>query len=245
MAKALTIGCHEWSGRVGIEADARVFSAFNVWTFAALTGEDGVTRSLERLTADIDHAAEAGIDAIKIGRLDSPQMAENVAESLKAIPAPVVYHPALPEAGTVEADRLKAALREYLLPLTSLLVLNTDQAQEFLGLPVRDATDMRRAARTLGHLGSTAVLVTGGSMREEAARDILWNQGRDQWFEAPWHRPDRSVGKGAALSAAAAAGLALGWPLTEALQHAKQAVRDALAQAPDVGWEALAIRILH
>ncbi len=235
MARVLTIGGHDWSGRRGIEADLRVFQAYGIWAFSALAGTG-------TLTEDITRSLKEGVDAVKIGRLESADETFATAECLKAVPAPVVLHPRVPDAGKRGADALNASLRQYILPLTTVLVLNTVSAERLVGFPVRDSVDMRRAARTLGHLGATAVLVTGGSRdQEESARDCLWEQGRERWLEAPWSRRRAATGKGAALSAAATAGLALGLSSAQALDRAKKAVLEVLGNGPDIGWEASVI----
>ncbi len=134
----------------------------------------------------------------------------------------------------LDADAERTLLDE-LLPLAACVTPNLDEASLLLGEPVEDVAGMRRAARRLVERGAAAALVKGGHLRTAELVDVLWD-GRELH---EWTRPRLDTtsthGTGCTLSAAIAAGLAHGRPLTAAVADALDYVQRAIHAAPGYG----------
>ena len=97
---------------------------------------------------------------------------------------------------------------------------------------VRDA---HRAAERLLAAGAGAVLVKGGHLAGSDAVDILHHARGERVWRRPRLDTRHTHGTGCTLSAAAAAGLALGRPLEDSVDAAIDFVRRAMETAPGLG----------
>jgi hydroxymethylpyrimidine/phosphomethylpyrimidine kinase len=123
-----------------------------------------------------------------------------------------------------------ARLTEELFPLTYLLTPNAPEAARLAGIEVRTPGDLAEAARRLQAMGPRWVLAKGGHLPGEPV-DVL-TDGNNVYhlpgvrLAAPNHH-----GSGCLLASAAAAGLAQGASVPEAVNRA----RDLTAQALKYG----------
>ena len=245
---ALTIAGSDSGGGAGIQADLKSFHAFGVFGTSALTavtvqntrGVSGVhpipvdvVRAQIRAVAEDLHPA-----ACKTGMLATAELVRAVAESIGEHRLPhFVLDPVMVASS---GDRLldedaERTVAEELVPLAALVTPNLDEAAILVGAPVEDLEGMRRAAAALVEMGAQAALLKGGHLRSAELVDVLFD-GRD-WHE--WRRPKLDTrnthGTGCTLSAAVAAGLAHGRPLTEAVEDALGYVSRAMQAAPGLG----------
>jgi len=100
---------------------------------------------------------------------------------------------------------------------------------------VRTPVEMERAGRALVQLGAQAALVKGGHLAGEEVVDVLVANGTVRRFTRPRLETTSTHGTGCTLSAAVAAGLALGRPLERAVEDALDFVHRAIAAAPGLG----------
>ena|GEM_PF-27089 len=248
---ALTIAGSDSGGNAGIQADLRVFQIFGVHgcsAVAALTAQNpsGV-RAVRKvspafLTAQIEAVLEAyGIRAIKTGMLASAALIEAAGAVLKreASGIPLVVDPVMVATSgsrLIESSAV-AALERRLIPLATLVTPNRPEAAVFWGRPIRSRSDAVTAARALAGRWGCAVLLKGGHARHHRGEDLLIEaDGRATWFSTPEVvRPLTTHGTGCSLSAAVAALMAVGWPLSEAIPAAKAWLLEALATGRQAG----------
>ncbi len=245
---ALTVAGSDSGGGAGIQADLKTFHAFGVFGTSAVTAVTAQNTlgvwAVHPVPPDVVRAQiDAVFDdlrprAMKSGMLGSAPLVEAVAEALaRQAPLPYVLDPVMVASS---GDRLlehgaEEALLRSLLPLATLVTPNLHEARILTGMAVECVEDMRRAARALVERGAAAALVKGGHLGEDEAVDVLWDGTR----ERVWRRqrlPSRHThGTGCTLSAAVAAGLALGRPLETAVDGAVAFVARAIASAPGLG----------
>jgi hydroxymethylpyrimidine/phosphomethylpyrimidine kinase len=243
---ALTVAGSDSSGGAGIVADVKTFDAFGVWATVALTAvtaqnASGVS-SVSLVPVDVlvaqmrAVAADPGIAATKTGMLGSPEAVEAVADALVELEVgAVVVDPVLRASAdgyALQADDTLDCIREHLLPVAGVLTPNLDEAEALTGRSVTDRGDMEVVARQLAGMGARAVLLKGGHLGDgDASPDLLWSDGCARWLEGP-RLPGRPVhGTGCALSAAIAAGMALGRSVEEACTEAKIFVAACIARS--------------
>ena len=247
MKRALTIAGSDSGGGAGIQADLKTFSAFRIYgasVVTAITAQNTIgVRAVhavpgevvrDQLEAVLD---DIGVDAMKTGMLFSVEIIEAVAAVLEARRPPrlVVDPVMIAKSG---AELLKAEARKSVVksifPLCEVLTPNLPEAAIILDSPVRDAGDMRDAARALFDLGPRFVVMKGGHLEGEIT-DIL-HDGVD-FFElrGPRIMTPHTHGTGCTFSAALAACLARGYTVKEAFESARAYVVRAMKAAPGIG----------
>ena len=245
---ALTIAGSDSGGGAGIQADLKTFHAFGVFgtsAVTAITAQDtrGVQAvhpvPIDLVRLQIEMVIEdLRPDAIKSGMLGTRGLVEAVADTLSRHPPKAyVLDPVMV---ATSGDRLLepdavAGIRDSLLPTTSVVTPNSEEASILTGRPIETVAHLRDAARALVDLGAGAALVKGGHLTGDTVVDVLWD-GRD---ETVWRHPRLDTrhthGTGCTLSAALAAGFALGRDLVTATGDAIDFVARALASAPGLG----------
>ncbi len=177
------------------------------------------------------------VDAVKVGMLATPSIVRTVADRLKDLDGvPLVLDPVLAAGGgfpLLTTDGIKA-LKEELFLLAHLLTPNAPEAARLTGLEVQTPEDLEEAARRLQALGPRWVLAKGGHLPGEPV-DVL-TDGQNAYhlpgvrLDAPNHH-----GGGCLLASAAAAGLAQGLSLPEAVNRARSLTAQALKYGLPLG----------
>ncbi len=239
---ALTVAGSDSSGGAGLQADLKTFAAFGVWGTCAVTAVTaqntaGVVEvfalSAALVRAQFDAiATDMRPKAVKTGMLATADIVESVAAAVvdhgvsNLVVDPVLA--ASQGAQLLDPDAINV-MKERLFPLCALLTPNIPEAERLLGGDAIAADDMLRAAVALAAMGPRAVLLKGGHLKGETARDLLWFDGVSTWLGAPRIDTGDTHGTGCTLSAAITAQLATGIPIPEACAAAKAFVTQAIA----------------
>ena len=245
---ALTIAGSDSGGGAGIQADLKTFHAFGVFGTSAVTAVTaqntlGVQAihavPVEMVRAQIDSVAgDLRPTGMKTGMLATADLVRAVAQAIRD--HGLVNYVMDPVMVATSGDRLlaedaEAALLSDLLPLASLVTPNLHETRILTGKAVDNLDGMRGAARALVDLGAGAALIKGGHLGGSEVVDLLW----DGEQELRWRRSRvetlHTHGTGCTLSAAAAAGLARGLVLPDAVDQAVDFVARAIDSAPGLG----------
>jgi hydroxymethylpyrimidine/phosphomethylpyrimidine kinase len=173
--------------------------------------------------------------------LGSASVAQAVATFLEKECLPnVVLDPVLKSSSG--ADLLERSgvrvLVERLVPLSTVVTPNLDEAAELTGLPVTNAEEMRAAAVKLHALGAPGVVITGGHL--DQAIDLLGFTAAGGAFEFETFKSEKQAststhGTGCAFASSLACHLALGRGLPDAVLLAKAYVGAAISNAHPLG----------
>jgi hydroxymethylpyrimidine/phosphomethylpyrimidine kinase len=243
---ALTIAGSDPSGGAGLQADLKTFHQHGVYGMAVVSlvtvqNTQAVTRVevlAPKLVAQQLDAVLADIPpgAVKTGALGSAGVIEVVAARAAKLTCPLVVDPVMvsKHGHALLAPDAAQALVTQLLPVTTLLTPNTEEAAALLGAPVKTVADARDAARRIAALGPQAVLVKGGHLEGDAV-DVLFHDGLVTEHHAPRVASQHTHGTGCTYSAAITAWLARGLELTEAVTRAKVWLTEAIRTPPGVG----------
>jgi hydroxymethylpyrimidine/phosphomethylpyrimidine kinase len=246
--RVLSIAGSDSGGGAGIQADLKTFSAlgcYGMTAITALTAQNtcGV-RAIhavppQMLRDQIDAVMEdIGADAVKIGMLHSPEIVQTVAQAIdRHAMQHVVFDPVMvATSGAVLIDNaaIEVLVRE-LFGRAAVITPNLDEAALLVGYPLGSKQDMERAALDLLAKGARAVLLKGGHLPGSNVMDLLLSAGGEKlWMEAPRIDSPNTHGTGCTLSSAIAAHLALGASLPDAVQQARNFVREALQAGAQV-----------
>ena len=232
--RILAIAGSDSSGGAGIQADIKTITMLGGYAMTAITAVTaqntlGVT-SVEVLSpamvaAQIDAClADIGVDAVKIGMLGSPAIAEMVADKLASLNVPVVFDPVMiATSGAALADAATIAGFERLMRLATLTTPNVAELEALGG---HDGM----AARSIAYLAK------GGDAPGDRIEDLLMLPGETPHsFAAQRIATRHTHGTGCTLSSAIATYLGRGLSLAEAVDRARTFVRSALRAAPGYG----------
>lgn len=213
----LCLSGHDPSGGAGIQADIETLAALGCHAasvITCLTQQDtrNVREIIPQQPEDLRRQAETvladmPVAAIKIGLIGDAAIAEAIARLLAAHPdIPVVLDPVLAAGGgaSLSNDGLLQAIREHLLPLTTMLTPNSLEARVLAGL-----VDLDGCAHWLLARGCRYVLITGSHEDRPDVINTLYSQSLQESFR--WQRlPHEYHGSGCTLASAVAAYLARG-----------------------------------
>ena len=245
MKTALTIAGSDPTGGAGLQADLKVFNAFNVHglcVVSAITAQntegvdsifpvdkDSLEKQLRILLSDIKPYA------LKVGMLYSKWAVEIVAKVFKEYSlGNLVIDPVTVSSSGMSLvdDGTLDSLRDELFPVSKVIIPNIYEASVLTGIMIEDKKSMEEAAKILKDMGPEVVVITGGHL-EEIAIDLYYDGGfqsiEGEKIKGEYH------GTGCAFSAAVTASLALGHNPLESVRRAKEFVTDAIKKAHHPG----------
>lgn len=238
----LSFAASDPSGGAGIQADLMTLSSMGCHALSvitALTVQDTIgVDSVLAIDADwVDDQARALLEdmpvaAFKIGLLGSIENIAVIAGILSDYPdIPLVLDPVLASGrGDQFADEdMISALRELLLPRTTVLTPNTLEARRLADEDDEENPPLIECVRRLIGYGCEYVLLTGTHENTPQVLNSLYSEEGLVCSDA-WDRlPGSYHGSGCTLASAIAANLAHGL-----------SVIDAVREAQDYTWQALA-----
>ncbi len=247
---ALSVAGSDSGGGAGVQADIRTFNAFRVHATTALTAATAQNtlgvREVYPLTPEMVAAQvravadDFRVAASKTGMLATATIVECVAALADEGLLPrLVVDPVLV---STSGDLLMAeggvrAYREALFSFAHVVTPNLREAAVLCDVPVDDirtVDDLTRLAHDLLAMGPTYVVVKGGHLSHSlgtGSPDVVVSRDECVILHAPRVVTSNDHGTGCSLSAAIAAGLALGREPLDAVRDAKNFVHDALARS--------------
>jgi hydroxymethylpyrimidine/phosphomethylpyrimidine kinase len=240
----LTFAASDPSGGAGIQADILTFASMGCHPLSVLTaitvqdtlGVEGVLALDAEWVADQARCLleDMPVDAFKIGVLGSVENIAAIAEILSDYPdVPVILDPvqASGRGDELASDEMMRAVRELLLPLTTIVTPNSMEARRLAEADDDDEPTLAACAERLLGLGVEYVLITG---THEATTEVVNTlYGRKGVVRADsWQRlPDSYHGSGCTLASAIAAMLANGLEMPEAVREAQDYTWHTLKKA--------------
>ena len=245
----LTIAGSDCSGGAGIQADIKAISALGGYAASAITaitvqntcGVTGihpvpasyVKAQIEAVMTDIKPSA------IKIGMINDVEIVKAIAESIKKYkPKFVVFDPVMVSTSGCKLieDKAIEAIKEELLPLSTIITPNLSEAMVLTGDSISDAASMTAAGNKILKSGCGAVLIKGGHLEGNDMCDVLCiKEGNTPYiYTASKISSKNTHGTGCTLSSSIATYLALGETLQEAVRKAKDYVHKGILNGKDV-----------
>jgi hydroxymethylpyrimidine kinase/phosphomethylpyrimidine kinase len=240
IARALSIAGSAAQGSAGIQADLKTFQECDVYGMCAITAivannpitEQGIfINSIESVEAQYYAAFEhVGIDALKTGMLFSKEIIDQVVTLLeKTAVKNIVVDPVM--IGKMGSQLLKDdaidTMIKRLFPLATIITPNLQEAARLVKKEVRTVDQMKEAAKELHGLGSSFVLIKGGSL-EGAAIDILYDGSSITLLEEERVDTIHTSGAGCTYSATITAEIAKGKSVAEAVAIGKDFITAAI-----------------
>ena len=247
MKTALTIAGSDCSGGAGIQADIKTMTVHRVYAMSAITAltaqnTTGVTGIMEVapdfLKEQLDDIfTDIFPDAVKIGMVSSGPLIRVIAEKRKQYQAKnIVIDPVMvsTSGSRLISEEAVGVLKEFLLPLASVLTPNILEGEILSGMAIKSREDMEKAARAMCDTYHCAVLLKGGHQLNDANDFLCWKD-KSRWFFGQRIENPNTHGTGCTLSSAIASNLAKGKDLETAVGEAKNYISSALNERLDLG----------
>ncbi|CAG9934217.1 Phosphomethylpyrimidine kinase [Candidatus Nitrotoga arctica] len=242
----LTFGATDPSGGAGLQADILTIASMGCHPLSVVTAvtvqDTGGVDDIFPIDAEwVSDQARAVLEdmpvaAFKIGLLGSVENIAAIAEVISDYPdIPLVFDPVLASGrGDELADEdMLDALRELLLPQTTILTPNSIEARRLIQDEDNDEDnpDLAECAKRIVQLGCEYVLVTGTHEHTPKVINTLYGENglvrSDSWarLSGIYH------GSGCTLASAIASLLANGLSMNEAVKEAQEFTWQALQYA--------------
>jgi len=223
------------SGGAGLQADVMTLASMGCHPLSvvtAITIQD--TMGVEEVMAlEAEWVADQArcvledmpVAAFKIGLLGSSENISAIAEVVSDYPEiPLVLDPVLASGRSDElvTEEMISALRELLIPQTTILTPNSIEARRLTQEDGEDELDLAECARRLLAMGCEYVLITGTHENTPLVVNTLYGQDgvvrTDSWERLPgsYH------GSGCTLASAIAATIANGLSISDAVKDAQE-----------------------
>lgn len=244
----MSIAGSDSGGGAGIQADLKTFTALGTFGVTAITSvtaqnsqgvhgifdipQDGVSKQIQVLLEDFP------VKAIKIGMLSNRQTTETITGLLANKDLDIILDPVLASMhgdDLIQNDAL-SALKSQLFPLTTLITPNIPEAEKLSEINITSEPALKEAAIRLKAMGPKNVLITGGHHWDKnKSTDYLWTGEIMVAIDTDRLNTDNTHGSGCTLSSAIASYMALGKPLLEAVELAKNFVLLAIKNGVKLG----------
>lgn len=247
MKTVLTIAGSDSSGGAGIQTDIKTITCHGLYASSAITAltaqnTTGVAAILESTPEFLQQQLDCVFDdifpdAVKIGMVSSAALIEVIADCLTQRQARnIVVDPVMvsTSGSRLLADEAAETLIARLIPLACVITPNIPEAEVLSGMKIETAEEMEQAAEKIAAHCSGAVLVKGGH-DHNTANDLLWYEGKPEWFYGERIDNPNTHGTGCTLSSAIASNLAKGYDLSESVRLAKEYISGALRANLDLG----------
>lgn len=236
----LSIAGSDSSGGAGVQADIKTAEHFGVFSATAITAltaqntmgvqnileidKDFIYEQIHSVLEDFD------IDVIKIGMLFSVPVIEVVQEVLSKVTVPVVLDPVfISKAGSALLKENAVKAISNLFPYVTLITPNLHEAKALFG-------------EKLNINAPCPVLVKNISTNPQSVDRLFYANNTTIDFNSKFIDSKNVHGTGCSFSTAIASNLALGLDLEESIKKSKEFISNAIAQSPNIGKGAGAIR---
>ncbi len=245
MISVLLIAGSDSGGGAGIQADLKSLASIGVHGCTAITcitaqNTRGVISTHPLSVVTLRDQIRAILDdiqvmAVKTGMLYSKEIVEAVSLELRDIGCPIVVDPVMiaTAGSSLHVSGFAKALVKHLLPLTTVVTPNLDEAKALTGIAIGGVEDMRRVGEALREHGPQAVLVKGGHLKGELV-DVLYD-GDDFHTFAGYRYPQELHGSGCAYASAIAGYLAKGLEVVESVARARKRIAAGFDTSYTVG----------
>lgn len=243
----LAFGATDPSGGAGLQADILTIASMGCHPLSVVTavtvqdtgGVDDILPIDAEWVSDQARAVleDMPVAAFKIGLLGSVENIAAIAEVISDYPdIPLVFDPVLASGRGDELtdEDMLDALRELLLPQTTILTPNSIEARRLIQDEDNDEDnpDLAECAKRIVQLGCEYVLVTGTHEHTPKVINSLYGENGLLIRSDSWTRLSGIYhGSGCTLASAIASLLANGLPMNEAVKEAQEFTWQALQYA--------------
>ena len=227
----LSITGSDGAGVVGVQADIRTISALGGYAVTAITSvttqnEDG-SKSIDDLPSEMIIGQVRAIvkelhpKVVKVGLVRDVATIKMLKREIVAFQNVVIVPGIFSSEGRqLVSDDAIAAMKKHLLPMATLLILRSNEAEKILDLKIKTDEDMIKAARMFVDMGAESVLLRSSKHTDGLLTALLYENDNTHFFTSHNTEGWQKHGVGGALSSAIATRLAFGDDVATAIDKA-------------------------
>ncbi len=245
----LTIAGSDNSGGAGIQADLKVFSAFNVYGMSVITAltaqntegvkevytipDSFVYTQIETIYKDIN------VDAVKTGMLAEKEIVKTVVRAvkdfhIKNLVVDTVFK-SKNNKDLLSEDAIDVFVSD-LLPLATVIMPNIPEAETIADMQIKSLDDMKEATKRIHSINKKYVVLKGGHLPfDDKTIDTIYDGREFLLLEYPLVKTKNTHGTGCTYSAAVTANLAKGIDPIKSIRIAKAYLHGAIENALNLG----------
>lgn len=238
----LTINGSDGAGVVGVQADIRTISALGAYALTAITSVTTRNENGETFIEDLSPemiigqvraiVKESHPKVVKIGLVrdtSTIKMLKNeIVAAQKIVLVPGIFSS---DGKQLVCDEAIYAIKKYLLPMSTLLILRSNEAEKMLGVKINTDEDMVAAARAFVDMGVESVMLRSSKHNDGLLTALLYENGMSHFFTSHNTEGWQKHGVGGALSSAIATRLAFGDDIMTAIDKAHDYMRKQVVYA--------------
>ena len=173
---------------------------------------------------------------IKIGMVYSSDIIKTIYSRLKKTKVPIVLDPIFESTtgGILLQKEAFGDFKKLLVPLSYVITPNVFESEKLSGVKIKNEQDVRKAANKIHYLGAKNVVIKGGHLRGDIARDFVLEESKFYSFSAK-KIPITIHGSGCTFSASLAVALAKGKSLRDAVRFAKEFTTESIRSSQKIG----------
>ena len=227
----LTINGSDGAGVVGVQADIRTISALGAYALTSITSVTTQNENGETFIEDLSPemiigqvraiVKESHPKVVKIGLVrdtSTIKMLKNeIVTAQKIVFVPGIFSS---EGKQLVCDETISAIKKHLLPMSTLLILRSNEAEKILGVKINSDEDMLVAARAFIDMGVESVMLRSSKHNDGLLTALLYENGKSHFFTSHNTEGWQKHGVGGALSSAIATRLAFGDDIMTAIDKA-------------------------
>lgn len=227
----LTINGSDGAGVVGVQADIRTISALGAYALTSITSVTTQNENGETFIEDLSPemiigqvraiVKESHPKVVKIGLVRDTStikmLKKEVVTAQKIVLVPGIFSS---EGKQLVCDETISAIKKHLLPMSTLLILRSNEAEKILGVKINSDEDMLVAARAFVDMGVESVMLRSSKHNDGLLTALLYENGKSHFFTSHNTEGWQKHGVGGALSSAIATRLAFGDDIMTAIDKA-------------------------
>jgi len=240
---ALSIAGFDPSGGAGLQADLKAFASLGVHGATVVTcitvqNTQRVT-DIYKLPVNVIEKQfdilieDFKIDAVKTGMLYNLEIVKCISKRIKKHNLKVVVDPVTvaTSGNSLSDENFVNSIKKELLPYAFMMTPNINEAQVFSNKKIKTFEDVKKACSILHKMGPQYVLITGGHLKGDYAKDVMYN-GKDYAVFSLPKIPDKIIhGSGCTFSSLITGLVALGENPNNAVERSKNIVWNMIYQS--------------
>lgn len=242
----LSIAGSDPSSGAGIQGDLKTFASLGVHGLTVITALTSQNTSKFFQVAPVVPStikaqfrsvlSDFKIDAIKIGMVYDSKIIKTIHNELKHLRVPIILDPIFESTtgGKLLCNNAFADFKKFLIPISYVITPNVPEAERIANVQIRSLAGMKRAATIIKQMGPKNVIIKGGHIRGNKARDLLLENKRFHVFSQKRIKRE-SHGGGCIFSAALCVYIARGKSLVEAARFAQQISFESIKNSAKIG----------
>lgn len=227
----LSISGSDGTGCSGIQSDVKTISDLMGYALTAITcltiEPEGKCKRIEDIQQEsiikqVRHIiSSCHPKALKIGLVRDAETIKALRNEIIAcrqiVCAPGIYDS---DGFQLVKDEAIDAIKKYLIPESTLLMLRCNDAEKILGFPINSDEDMIKGAQTLVDMGAKWILLRGGHQTKGRLTALLYGENEKSFFTSYNTQGWQRHGVSGALSSAITTRLGMGDSVPTAVKNA-------------------------